>query len=93
MPALLTEYEIAEKTALLSSWPRSGGAISRRFEFADFQAAMQFVNAVAPLAAAANHHPDLDIRWNTVLVRLSTHSQGGLTKFDFDLAEKINALL
>jgi len=93
MPARLTEEEIAGETARLNSWQRIGGEIARLFEFPDFSAALNFVNAVAVLAEQANHHPDIDIRWNKVLLRLSTHSKGGLTRLDFDLAEKINALV
>jgi len=92
MPEFLTENEMTAQTARLGPWQRTGGEIVRRFEFADFPTALQFVNAVARLAEEANHHPDIDIRWNKVVLRLSTHSKGGLTKLDFDLAEKINAL-
>ena len=84
MPARLTAEEIAEESARLDSWQRTGGEITRQFAF---------VNAVAVLAEQANHHPDIDIRWNKVLLRLSTHSKGGLTRLDFDLAEKIHALV
>jgi len=92
MPALLTEDEITTETARLASWQRTSGKITRRFKFPDFKTALQFVNAVSVLAEEANHHPDIDIRWNEVLLCLSTHSKGGLTKLDFDLAEKINTL-
>lgn len=93
MPARLTEEEIVEEIARFDSWQRTGGEITRQFEFPDFSAALKFVNAVAVLAEQADHHPDIDIRWNKVLLRLSTHSKGGLTRLDFDLAEKINALV
>ena len=53
---------------------------------------MKFVNKVAKAAEKANHHPDIDIRWNKVTLTLATHSEGGLTKHDFDLAKKIDAL-
>lgn len=88
----LPENEIASRLTVLAGWEREGGEIARQFRFKDFRAAMEFVNAVAGLAEAANHHPDMDIRWNTVLLRLSTHSKGGLTDLDFSLAEKINRL-
>lgn len=58
----------------------------------DFVEAMEFVNEVAGLAEAANHHPDIDIRWNTVTLRLSTHSAGGITAKDIDLASQIDGL-
>ena len=66
MPARLTAEEIAEESARLDSWQRTGGEITRQFAFADFSAALKFVNAVAVLAEQANHHPDIDIRWNKV---------------------------
>jgi 4a-hydroxytetrahydrobiopterin dehydratase len=92
MSPRLTEEEIADRLAPLVGWEPSNNEIRRRFQFADFKAALEFVNAVAVLAEEVNHHPDIDIRWNKVLLRLSTHSKGGLTELDFDLAEKIDAL-
>lgn len=82
------------KTALASTreWKKEAPVITRTFEFKDFAAAMAFVNEVARLAEEANHHPDIDIRWNKVTLALSTHSKGGLTENDFALARKINAL-
>ena len=65
----------------------AGAEISRTFQFKDFAAAMQFVNAVAGEAEKANHHPDIDIRWNKVKLVLSTHDAGGLTEKDFALAQ------
>jgi len=88
----LTADEITEKLGDLETWEQSQGEISRQFTFADFPAAMKFVNAVALAAEQANHHPDMDIRWNKVLLRLSTHSKGGLTDLDFALAKTINTL-
>jgi 4a-hydroxytetrahydrobiopterin dehydratase len=76
----------------LPDWRKKGAAITRTFQFKDFKAAMKFVNAVARLAEKAQHHPDIDIRWNKVALTLSTHDAGGLTKKDFDLAGKFNGL-
>lgn len=90
MPVLLTEEEIAQKLPSASGWERQGTEITRRLKFADFKEAMRFVNRVADLAEEANHHPDIDIRWNKVLLRLSTHSKGGLSDLDFALAAEIN---
>jgi 4a-hydroxytetrahydrobiopterin dehydratase len=73
-------------------WAREGEEIVRTFEFADFVGSIGFVTQVSLLAEKANHHPDLDIRWNKVRVALSTHSEGGLTNKDTDLAGKIGAL-
>lgn len=85
---------LAIATALRSApaWRKRGKTIFCRREFADFKAAMRFVNAVARLANQADHHPDIDIRWNRVALALSTHDAGGLTQKDFDLARQIDAL-
>lgn len=74
------------------AWKRSGAQIVRVVTREDFADAMGFVNEVAGLAEAANHHPDIDIRWNEVTLRLSTHSAGGLTAKDLALAEQIDGL-
>ncbi len=81
------------KAALLGvpDWRRRSQTISREFVFKDFVKAMAFVNQVARLAERACHHPDIDIRWNRVTLRLSTHDAGGLTEKDFDLARKCDA--
>lgn len=74
-------------------WTEDGGALHQDFRFADFAAALAFVNQVGALAEAANHHPDIDIRWNVVTLRLSTHSQGHVvTDLDRDLAGRIDGL-
>jgi len=93
MSKLLNDQEIASRIESLEGWSREGAEILKQFSFRDFVGAMAFVNAVALRAEAVNHHPDIDIRWNKVLLRLSTHSKGGLTESDFDLASKINALV
>ena len=66
--------------------------ISRTFQFEDFPAAMKFVDAVAEIAEAAWHHPDIDIRWNKVTLALTTHDAGGLTRKDFELARAFDQL-
>jgi 4a-hydroxytetrahydrobiopterin dehydratase len=76
----------------LPQWRRDGEIISRVFEFKDFPAAMKFVNHVADLAEQAQHHPDVDIRWNKVTLALTTHDAGGLTEKDFALARQCDAL-
>lgn len=68
------------------AWQKNGEVISRRFEFVDFPAALNFVNGVARLAEQAQHHPDIDIRWNKVTLALTTHDAGGLTDKDYSLA-------
>jgi len=73
-------------------WKKKGSSITRQFVFKDFVGAMKFVNAVARAAEKANHHPDIDIRWNKVTLALSTHDAGGLTENDFRLAARCDAL-
>src|SRR5918999_5087212 len=77
----------------MSEWRQEGEALVRDYEFKDFAEAMAFVNRVADLAEEANHHPDILVHgWNRVRLTLSTHSEGGLTRADFDLAARIDAL-
>jgi 4a-hydroxytetrahydrobiopterin dehydratase len=89
---LLSDYEIDANLAV-GEWQREGQAITREWTFADFVHAIAFVNRVADAAEAANHHPDINIHgWNKVRLELSTHSEGGLTQADFDMAARIDAL-
>jgi 4a-hydroxytetrahydrobiopterin dehydratase len=89
---LLSDDEIAARLGAADGWEQDGQAIRRTVKLGDFREAMLFVGAVAYLAEAANHHPDITINWNRVTLTLSTHSAGGLTDGDFALAERINAL-
>jgi 4a-hydroxytetrahydrobiopterin dehydratase len=73
-------------------WERQGDELAKTVRRADFAGALAFVNDVGALAEAANHHPDIDIRWDTVTLRLTTHSAGGLTRRDLDLAGAIDRL-
>ncbi len=73
-------------------WERHGDEIVKTRRGADFADALAYVNAVGALAEAMDHHPDIDIRWNTVTLRLTTHSAGGLTRLDLELARRIDAL-
>jgi len=90
--ARLTERQVAAQLKSTKGWKRTGDEIRRTFVHKDFARAMGFVQSVALLAEKMNHHPDIDIRWNKVLLVLSTHSAGGLTEKDFTLAKEINAL-
>lgn len=89
----LDEAKILAALSALPNWKRGGEIISRTFEFKDFPEAMKFVNAVAELAEQAQHHPDIDVRWNRVTLALTTHDAGGLTEKDFVLARHCDALL
>ena len=73
-------------------WALEGGMIRRTFQLADFKAAMAFVNRVADAAEAADHHPDIDIRYSKVTLALVTHDAGGLTHRDLALAERADTL-
>ena len=88
----LKPAEVKRAMAQVKGWRKRGQSIARTFEFKDFPAAMKFTNSVARAAEKANHHPDIDIRWNRVTLVLSTHDAGGLTDKDFDLAGKISRL-
>lgn len=90
--SLLTQSEIESELQFLPGWILQGVEIRKTFEFTDFIRAMGFVQSVALLAEKANHHPDIDIRWNKVNLSLSTHSAGGLTMKDFALARLITDL-
>jgi 4a-hydroxytetrahydrobiopterin dehydratase len=89
---LLTPTQIEAGLRALPAWTRRGNTIARDFEFADFAAAIRFVNLVAAVADEAWHHPDVDVRWNRVTLALTTHDAGGLTELDFALAARIDAL-
>jgi 4a-hydroxytetrahydrobiopterin dehydratase len=92
MANTLDEKQIKAGLNNLRGWKWNDSEISKVYELKDFVHAMGFVNSVALLAEKANHHPDIDIRWNKVTLTLSTHSAGGLTEKDFSLATQIDAL-
>jgi 4a-hydroxytetrahydrobiopterin dehydratase len=74
------------------AWRRDGDELVKIYTGGAFADALAYVNAVAALAEAVNHHPDIEIRWNRVTLRLSTHDAGGLTQADLSLARQIDAL-
>ncbi|HEX8073464.1 MAG TPA: 4a-hydroxytetrahydrobiopterin dehydratase [Thermoleophilaceae bacterium] len=90
--ALLSEDDVRARLDGLEGWQRDGDALRREFKFDDFMGSVDFVNRLAPAAEEMNHHPDLAISWNTVTVTLSTHSEGGITESDFELASRIDPL-
>jgi 4a-hydroxytetrahydrobiopterin dehydratase len=92
MERLLTDDEVASGLAGLAGWAGTTEAIARTVRAADFPAAIRLVTAVAEAAEEADHHPDIDIRWRDVTFTLSTHSAGGVTAKDLDLAARIDAL-
>jgi 4a-hydroxytetrahydrobiopterin dehydratase len=90
--AVLTDSEIESRLSQLPGWERSGGSIVRSFDRGDFVGAVRFVDSLVPAAEEMGHHPDVEISWSRVTLTLSTHSEGGLTANDFELAAKIDAL-
>jgi 4a-hydroxytetrahydrobiopterin dehydratase len=91
--AVLSDAEIDERVERLGTgWKRDGNSITRTFKFDDFRGSIDFVNRITPVADGMNHHPDLEISWNTVKVSLSTHSEMGVTENDFSLAVEIDEL-
>lgn len=93
MARIVPDTELQETLQKLPEWTLVKGKLELSRKFESFQAAIRFVNQVADLAEAANHHPDIDIRWATVKLGLMTHSQKALTEKDIDLARKISSLL
>jgi 4a-hydroxytetrahydrobiopterin dehydratase len=90
--AELTPDQIKAALPSVKDWKKASASITRTYSFKDFAQAMAFVNKVAANAERENHHPDIDIRWNKVTLTLATHSEGGLTQKDFDLARNIDGL-
>ena len=89
MADLLDDEEIQQRLNELGDWEREEDEIHKVYEFDDFTAAIKFVNDVAKMADRYDHHPDIHISYNKVTLTLSTHSEGGLTSLDFDLANDI----
>jgi len=89
--ARLSDQEIEEALTNCDGWNRDGDSIVKEFDRGDFAGSVDFVNAIAPGAEEMNHHPDLEISWSKVKVSISTHSEGGLTANDFELARKVDA--
>jgi 4a-hydroxytetrahydrobiopterin dehydratase len=90
--ARLSDEEITQRLGDVDGWERDGDAIVKRFDRGDFKGSVAFVNALTPQAEEMNHHPDLEISWSKVTVRITTHSEGGLTASDFELAARIDGV-
>lgn len=91
--ALLSDSEIEARLSEHPGWERRGDAIAKSFERSDFVGSVRFVDSLVEPAEAMNHHPDLEISWDRVTVSIATHSEGGITAADFELAAKIDALV
>ena len=87
---VLSAESVNERLKLLPGWKLENKEIARHFEFSDFRAAIQFVNAVAEKAESAGHHPDIDIRYNKVRLGLTSHDSGGITERDITMAQALN---
>ncbi len=92
MEELLSDIAIQRELGKLGGWIRKGDEMTRTYQFKDFLSGIDFVGGIAQAAEAANHHPDIDIRYTTVTFRLSTHSAGGITENDVQLAREIDRL-
>ena len=89
MPERLSDIAIQRELGNLPGWSRRGEVITKTFQFRDFLTGIEFVAAVAIAADATDHHPDIDVRYTKVTCSLSTHSAGGITQKDLDMAKKI----
>ncbi|MGH3684007.1 MAG: 4a-hydroxytetrahydrobiopterin dehydratase [Pseudonocardiaceae bacterium] len=93
MATLWDDEQVAGALEGLTGWQRDGNAIVRTAKLPSFPAAIEAVRAVAEIAETRNHHPDIDIRWRTLIFRCSTHSAGGITGLDVELAGEIDRVL
>ena len=90
--ALLSDSEIEEKLGDAGGWSRDGDAITKTFENEDFVGSVKFVDSLVEPAEDMGHHPDLELSWDKVTVKITNHAEGGLTANDFELAKRIDAL-
>jgi 4a-hydroxytetrahydrobiopterin dehydratase len=86
----LSSTDVQEALTTLPGWRLESDGLIQDWKFSDFKEALAFVNRVSELAEAANHHPDIDIRYNQVRLALISHDAGGLTKRDLSMAKQIN---
>jgi 4a-hydroxytetrahydrobiopterin dehydratase len=93
MGELLSDIEIQRMLGKIPGWSRKGDSITRTFQFKDFLSGIDFVGGVAEVAEKANHHPDIDIRYNKVTCTLSTHTESGITQKDLNMAAQIDHVL
>lgn len=88
----LAPEEIDEKLAGLNDWKAENDVLTKRFEFANFAEALNFVNRVGAIAERHDHHPDIIFGWGYVEINLTTHDRNGITDFDFAVAEEIDTI-
>ena len=90
--ALLSDEEIKSRLAELNGWRQRGEYIVKSFDRGDFVGSVKFVDSLVGPAEDMGHHPDLELSWDEVTVKITNHAEGGLTENDFELAQKIDAL-
>jgi 4a-hydroxytetrahydrobiopterin dehydratase len=90
MAERLSDIAIQRELGTLQGWSRRGDLITKTFQFRNFLTGIDFVSAIAKAAEAADHHPDIDIRYTKIICTLSTHSAGGITQKDLDMARQID---
>lgn len=93
MSDLLEHSELEDALKRIAAWDQEGKTITRTVEFDEFMDAIDFVNLMADVAEEAQHHPDIDIRYNRVVISLTTHDAGGLTDADIEVAQRIDNLI
>ena len=89
---MLTLQEIQKEMLEVNDWSLTGNSLEKSFSFTNFKESIDFVNKIGEIAEANNHHPDILINYNQVRLSLTTHSENGLTKKDFDVAKEIDKL-
>jgi len=87
--AKLSDAQVARALGSLSGWRREGDFITKEFRFRTFLAGIRFVDEVAKIAESQEHHPDIQVVWTTVTLRIQTHDEGGITRWDVSLAKEI----
>jgi 4a-hydroxytetrahydrobiopterin dehydratase len=93
MSGVLDDKQIQDALTDRPQWEYRGGALNRQVRATDFMAGIRLVDAVAEAAESANHHPDIDIRYNQLTFALVTHSEGGVTSNDLDMADRIDEIV
>ncbi len=93
MPKRLTDGEISKRLKSLKGWSHKGRFITKTFEFDEFMEGIAFIRRVARVAEAQEHHPDIHVRYTSITLSVQTHSEGGVTEWDFDLAKTIEKML
>jgi 4a-hydroxytetrahydrobiopterin dehydratase len=89
---LLPDDEIEKRLGELDGWSREGDVITKEFKNEDFVGSVRFVDALVEPAEDMNHHPDLELSWDTVKISITNHAAGGLTENDFELAKRIDGV-